>query len=346
MPEASPSLPSAPRQGDPLTVLLYLLMLVVVLAYVLEFVGAKRGWMERVLAHWSSESVPEGVQAIAPPSAFSDLKDLGSIPAPAMAGAADGQQQLYQRLYEEALGKLSVPQVGRQLTLHRANGEVLTGEVREASASHMVLALGEGSQAQTVRLGMVDLASSDWAVAFPENIATMQAVTQMAAMGSVTAPPASGTGASSPPPTGKPHPTSLPEISAVTPASPARATDGYDVTPRASSPELKVAVQEFGQWLEMQQRRMGAALAKQAWASQDDQGRAVLYLRTASAFNGLDATARQQLTETIWRFWAMRCRSHGQIQRNQQAHLVWLAADGDILGGSKPADGSQLWVKP
>ena len=132
-----------------------------------------------------------------------------------------------------------------------------------------------------------------------------------------------------------------PEANAVT--EPPGQLDAYDTTPAPTPDGLQGSVEEMGLWLKTQQERLGAALVTRVFARQQGR-RAVLYLYVSDGFQRLAADRRQQLAESFWRYWSMRCETNRRVRSTKDAQAVLADGEGNIVGGSAPTDGSAIWV--
>ncbi len=145
------------------------------------------------------------------------------------------------------------------------------------------------------------------------------------------------------------------EPTAVAPSPPATARPGpaatrpdgsfrYDTTPRKTPENLLPLLKAFGQWLEMQHRRVGGKIADKIHAKQQGD-RVVLYLRMNPLFSQQDRNVRFGTAEGIVKFWAERCLGAKKIRDLSQAHVVLVDPEGRIVGGSKPENGAAVWVR-
>ncbi len=293
-------------------------------------------------------------------------------------------QQRFQKLYDEALAKLPLPVVGQPYRVRLRAGGFANGTLTQRTRDDFVLEEKHGEQVVRQTLTMMTVAVTEWARFFPENIAEVRAWRQVgadaggtgasASTGSdgagdsgsgptvvsagdlppvaVTPPPVVVTPAPVKPPTPVTPvtpvspPATKPPAAPVTPpaAEPPAAAFAYDPTPAATPPHLASIVAEYGNWLNAQQRRIGGTLVTKIYAK-EDQGCAILYQVMVPGFRRLDRDTRQQLAESFWRFWALRCTTNGKVKSDRQAHLVFVSDTGRIIGGSTPQNAASIWVE-
>lgn len=114
----------------------------------------------------------------------------------------------------------------------------------------------------------------------------------------------------------------------------------YDPDPGPSPAELALPLREIGNWLRVQQERMGATFATRIYGKLSN-SRVVLYLEVNRSYTGLPKDERLQLAETIWRFWAERCLMNRVAASKARIHLV-LVSNGKIVASSKPERGNEI----
>ncbi len=103
------------------------------------------------------------------------------------------------------------------------------------------------------------------------------------------------------------------------------------------------AIQSFGQWLNVQHRKIGGKIAETIYAKQH--GRAVvLYVVSSADYREQSYDTRYGLLQSLWGFWGMRAQLCGNVSDVRNAHLVLLDNNNRIIGGSSAHDGSELWV--
>jgi hypothetical protein len=100
----------------------------------------------------------------------------------------------------------------------------------------------------------------------------------------------------------------------------------------------------YGQWIEMQQRRVGARLCKQLYAK-DQGGNIVMYMVMHPDFIRQKYEVRETCSEMFWSMWSRRCRESGKTRTLQSAHIVLLDSNRRIIGGSRVKKASDVWVK-
>ena len=139
-----------------------------------------------------------------------------------------------------------------------------------------------------------------------------------------------------PPTTARPEIPNLP---------PARGTIAYDPSAGKTPDHLKPPLTGFANWLQVQQRRMGGKIANKIYAKQPDRGRIVLYFQMHDNFLVQDNDWRFQISEGIWRIWALRGVDSGLINGPNHGHVVLVDTNNRIIGGSTPDDASKVWAE-
>ncbi|MEM2915684.1 MAG: hypothetical protein QXH91_09860, partial [Candidatus Bathyarchaeia archaeon] len=118
----------------------------------------------------------------------------------------------------------------------------------------------------------------------------------------------------------------------------------YDPTEAPSPNNIKPIVQEFATWMTYQNRRVGGTIVHKVYAKEENQ-HIILYCVTSKLFQVQDRNLRQQVTESMWRMWVRKC-GESHLQKDERyVHLVLLDDSGNIIGGSKAHNSSDIWVK-
>lgn len=323
------------RGPSPITVFLYLLMLLTLAAAVLEFYGPARGWLEHVAAmarrhrQLNNETEP-------PPTDAFEGSDLPDFPLPTeLGGLTDGGtetespsfERLFKQFYDEELDKLTLPEIGRMYKVRLRGGRSEIGRLLERDERALVLEITNGKTVRSVTYKALQLHPMAQRKFFPETEARTRATYRAQ---HALANPRLQT-----PPENAPAPDAGPDI--------VSQGDIFDVTPGKTPAALRRSTDEFGNWLKRQQKRLDGKLVDRIYAK-GGEGRAVLYLVTVPGFSSIESSIRHQIVEVAWRFWRERCEENGNISAAEKAHLVVLNAKLKVIGGSGRADGSKLWV--
>ncbi len=118
----------------------------------------------------------------------------------------------------------------------------------------------------------------------------------------------------------------------------------FNPKPEESDQSLLPLVQAFADWLEVQHRRVGGSVADKVFAHQQNDA-AILYLVLNPQFLDQDYEARFQFAESLWQFWGFRAREFGVVSSPDDAYIVLLDSNRKPVGGSKPGNGSKVWMK-
>lgn len=358
----APVAPS-PRGADPVVRILFWLLVLVAVGVVLEFKGPYAGWFARLLeknapAKASVKQTVEKKQVPVKPPA----KDI----PPAVVGA-DGtirdvngdktappkteMELLYEKLWHKYLKKMPRPRIGRPCVIRLKDRSVVKGKLAAISPGKIVVRLKFGKMTYPVHL----IAKSSYKKLFPEKIAKMKALKELAAImrrkkqqelaknkgAEEVTPPKERVPGSRPISLSKKTPApAAPDPRELVRASPSpKPTPGSGKTP----PDLVPLVQEYGNWLLYQQRHMGGKLVTRLNADWQD-GNLMVYLTMHTNYLNLDYDSRYSLAEALWKFWSFRCQGAGKVEDVRRAHTVLLDGSGRVIGGSSADSGDDIWV--
>jgi len=324
------------RGPSPITVFLYLLMLLTVAAAALEFYGPTRGWLERVAAMARSRRQLNNATEPPPPDVSEGI-DLPDFPLPAELGNGlmeaeteaepPGFERLFKQFYDEELAKLTLPEIGRAYKVRLPRGRYEIGQLLERDERTLVLEITNGKTVGSVTYKALELHPMAQRKFFPETEARARATYRAQRA------------------LANPRLQTAPESATAPEAGPDIVSQGdiFDVTPGRTPAALRRSRDEFGNWLKRQQKRLNGKFVIRIYAK-GGEGRAVLYLVTVPGFSSIESSIRHQIVEVAWRFWRERCEENGDISAADKAHLVVLNAKLKVIGGSKRQDGSKLWV--
>lgn len=350
-------------------------VLLVACATALQFMGPLRGWCGRVIERLSeavgrergTDASPSSRDALAgttlppPPGRQVGFLDDGTQQerdqpkqppdaTPATEGDSLGKSEL-ERQYEELLAtylkELKSPSIGDKVRFRLRDGSRAEGVLDQVTPGRVALRVKYG--VMTYALHQIHASSLD--KLFPERMAQRLALQELKRLreektadtridSGPTAGPSTVVAAQERAPSVAPQP-AAPSQAPVTPSPSARVR--YDTSAARTPSHLKVTVQAFGRWLEMQHRRVGGRVAQKVHAKQQGQS-VVLYLVMDPLFLAQDYDTRFRLAEGIYQFWAFRCEANGVIQSLADAHIVLLAEGGNIVGGSRPDSSADIWV--
>ncbi|MFO7820859.1 MAG: hypothetical protein R6V56_02195 [Lentisphaeria bacterium] len=344
----------------------HLLLVVVLLGVVgvaLDRVGPYKGWVDRVVAMATDKGDEDADQGVGQQDS---ADDYAGQPEEALEPAAKtDKEQLYENLKQEYLEKLPKPRLGEVYPYRLNSGEVIRGKLKERSDASLKIEVPEGEMV----LPSYALAPQHRDRYFPGSLAKKLALRDIE----------QGVSESSPAPdTAKKAEDSSPSrfTDKVAENDQETGSDTVDellgkrgsgnpgiidaepedlheksgkqvqiaITPPESDPELKPLLEQFGSWMEYQNRRAGISIAEAAYAKQQGQA-CVLYLVLADSFKAQPYDKRFQLAEAFWKFWAFRAQRRGAIDALADAYIVLLDENRNVLGGSKPTDGSEIMVE-
>jgi hypothetical protein len=282
-------------------------------------------------------------------------------------------EEQFDALYKKFLARLKPPEIGKQYTFRLSKGGSVSGVLESLSPGAVSVRMEYGAITYPIHR----IHESSQALLFPQRAAKMAALRELnrvrleaeraearkladaqakaaaaAARDREQAVAAARAEQSLPqtqPPAPEIQPTvqlppspARPDISGLPPA---RGDLNYDPSPGTTPDHLKGPLTAFANWLQVQQRRMGGKLANKVYAKQPDRGRIVLYLQMHENFMVQDYDWRFQISEGMWRIWALRGVDSGLINGPNHGHVVLLGSDGRIIGGSSPEDGSNVWAE-
>lgn len=338
--------PSSPKSGNTGNLFLLLLVLVLGAAVVLQFAGPYRGWAQRVL-HRKGETpvvepgVPPAKSAavdLPPPPPASQLDFLADDGTSPLAIPEKSEYETrYEMLYNRFLEAARKPALGEKCSFHLLDGTLVSGILEELSPGKVVLRLKYGTMTYVIH----QIDPRDLEMLFPARAAQRLA---MAELRKETAPvPDSDTPEakmSEPVATADTAPRVKPAETSVVKAKGLV----YDPTVEKTPERLMKTLSTFAEWLKGQHRRVGGRIADKIHAKQ--QGKAVvLYLHMNPLFLEQDYDTQFRIAEGIAKFWAFRCEATGVLRDLSLAHVVMVAPDGSIMGGSTPQDATAIWVK-
>ncbi len=341
---AAPSQPTpAKRRKHPLAWLLFWLLIAAAAGFVLEVRGPYQGWFRRLLR-------PESALATADAGRLSDAglmpDDMPAVdsplPTPTAADAAPRTdlEMLYDRRYQEILEKLKPAEIGKKYKLRLRNRQTIVGKLIEVSAGQIRLAIEYGTI--TMPLNQVDRAL--YPLFFPERAAKIMALRAVreeikkrrrerkAALAT-----ASGmTGQSPVPDVDSEEPTASNQLREQGPLR-------YDPEPGPTPAHLQSNLEGFGQWLKVQQRRLGVKIIDRVYARESGR-HIVLYINVNDNYLSQGYDWRFQMAESIWKFWSFRCQAEQNLFDLRDVHVVLTTPDLEIIGGSNECDGADIWV--
>lgn len=304
-----------------------------------------------------------------------DVFPAGEFKAAAVQETAETKseaEQQFNELYRKYLARLKSPELGKEYTFRLTKGGSVSGVLEQLSPGAVVVRLEFGAMTYPIHR----IHESSQALLFPQRAAKVAALNELskarlaeeraaaqkraaadasakAAREREAAMAAATQNVADQPPEPAARPTT---VTQTMPPKPARAEIPKDI-PRASgtitydpsagkTPDhLKPPITGFANWLQVQQRRMGGKIANKVYAKQPDRGRAVLYLQMHDNFLAQDYDWRFQISEGIWRIWALRCVDSGLIAGPNHGHVVLIDSNQRIIGGSTPEDGSNVWAE-
>lgn len=255
-------------------------------------------------------------------------------------------QKRFETIYEEVLEVLPKPEPGATYTIRTRDGESLEGRLVEVRPGRLVL------KTQYGKLGVpIDsLHPKEIKRFFPSREATNRALEILAfreqrkTANSETQPPDDAPETAS----AKPDSATRDPVNAETPNQKSSRSSNssvkFDPTPEESDASIQPLVKAFADWLEVQHRRIGGKVANKVFAHQQN-GAAILYLVVHPKFMDQDYEMRFQFAESLWQFWGFRAREFGAVSSPDDAYIVFLDSNRNPVGGSKPGNGSKVWMK-
>ncbi len=270
----------------------------------------------------------------------------------------------YERLVAEYLSQLSPPRIGKEYEIRLRNGSTVRGRLEEINPGRIVLRVPYGTIAYAVN----ELKHSSLRKLFPLRAAQLRALREVQRLQRSRANEAEKEAVALPVAdenipqeavedrthleTKQPEFAETEEIQdEVREEEPETASlespapeNFYDATPSHTPAHLKDTIVAFGGWLEYQHRRIGGKLADRIFAKQQQQN-VVLYIILNPAFMAQDYDLRFQLTEALWKFWSFRCEGAGVIRDLNDAHVVLVSQQNELVGGSTPGNAADIWVK-
>jgi hypothetical protein len=283
----------------------------------------------------------------------------------AVAPEKTALEKEYDEIYARHIGRFTRPALGQKVEVKFWDGNTLEGKLIGLTSASATLEIQYG----TITCPVQRVHPSMYPVLFPEQAARQVALQELsqrhappqpvAAAVAPTVAVAEPDGGRPPAPVGEPAgPVADPGDPGETVAggpgepepdpAPARVTAAaairYDPAPAKTPEPLRAAITAFGQWLNVQHRRVGGRIGQRIYAKQQGHA-AVLYMVVDPSFTEQTYDIRYQIAEGIWQFWGLRCETAGNVRDPRDAHLVMIDDKGRILGGSTPDDGARIWVE-
>ena len=316
-----------PGSGRKQAFLILCTAVTVAMGWFLNRSGPLAGWADRLLGRSPKEQVmqPAADPPATPPE---NVPADQSIPQPEPP-RTDPLEQRYRELVETFLDDRHRPETGSSTTLHLVDGGTVTGSLQDIKPGRIVLKLDYGVMTYPIhRVHPKDLDRL-----FPERKAARKAMAalqrELKHARKDTAAPAPRAPATEK--TREPTPQHNRELR-------------YDPRRAATPDVLRPPLKAFAAWLEMQHRRVGGKIADGLFAKSHGQA-VVLYVRLNRGFFEQDYDTRFATAEATQRIWAIRCAAAGVVNRLTDAHVVLLAPDGSITGGSTPEDAAAVWIR-
>ena len=250
-------------------------------------------------------------------------------------------EKQFRNIYEEVLDVLPKPKPGSVYTVRTRDGERLKARLIEVRPGRMVM------ETQYGRIGVpIDsLHPKEIKRFFPTREAKSRALEILAFREQrKNAKPETPTEGDSPEmASATPEPNNFPVPNRPPPRS-SNSTVRFDPTPEESDSSLLPLVQAFADWLEVQHRRIGGKVANKVFAHKQN-GAAILYLVVDPQFLAQDYGMRFQFAESLWQFWGFRAHEFGAVSSPDNGYIVFLDSNRKPIGGSKPGNGSNVWMK-
>ena len=117
----------------------------------------------------------------------------------------------------------------------------------------------------------------------------------------------------------------------------------YDISYSKSPVALKGPIQDFQNWIGIQQRRQGIPIVSKMWAKQYSNA-VVLHMEVSDMFMRAKKNWRAQVTDSFRRIWFDKLSEHKKLNSSNMAHLV-LVNKNRIVGGTKVNNTRNSWVK-
>lgn len=300
-----------------------------------NFVGPAKGWIQQLTE--GEKTVEKKVVKPAPkPVEPSKPVEPAKVakPEPPKQKEKSEVKQLYDKLFAKYRKKYPDPKKGGKYTVYLKSGKKVTGKLKDFSDGKVVIQ--KTGVTVTYRIDMCHQKS--YPKLFPQKAAKILALKELkkilderaAAEEAKIAP--------------NEYKVEDPKISASVTRGGSSKTFAYDPAPADTPSRLKKPLVSFGDWVKVQQRRVGGKLGEKIYAKK--QGRnVVLYVQTSKLFQQQDYDVRFTVAEGMWQIWGFKCLDYGAARATSQTHLVLLDHKNRIIGGSTKDDSSNIWVK-
>ncbi len=280
-------------------------------------------------------------------------------PQPAPPEKVD-YRKLFDQYMAEELAKLKKPKPGRVYTVPTTKYDIMIGKAPTYKGVLMVIGndrvvMRRNDNGQSVTITPDMISPKMQAILFPRIVARRRAVARLDKIMGPKEPqtvaktdPEKNTGGGPDTVTQTPPKDLLPKPPETDNGNGSKKNYGYlkeyDPTKAKTPRHLGGAVKEYGQWIEMQQRRVGGRIATELYAKQHG-SQVVLYMVVHPTFAHQKHDLREVTTEMMWNMWSRKCRESGRVSSLQRAHLVLLDRNRRVIGGSKVKRASDIWVK-
>lgn len=325
--------------GKASIIIIIIILLVIGVMVLSNFFGPGKGWIDELVKGKAKEEkvvepapIPEP-QKPAPPVKEVVIEEPGK-PEPEKKEEKSEIQKLYDSLFEKYRQKFPDPEIGKTYDVYLNSGTV-QGKLKEFSDGKIVIQ----KTGVTVTYRIDTVSKKSYPQLFPKKAAKILALKEMKKIlddraaaektaekeQEYTVVENKASGSAMPSPQGS-------------------ANFAYEPESQPTPDRLKKPLAAFGEWIKVQQRRVGGKMGEKIYAKQ--QGRnVVLYMETSNLFRKQDYDTRFTCAEGMWQIWGFKCLDYGVARATSQTHIVLLDNNNKIIGGSTKDDSSNIWVK-
>lgn len=304
-----------------------------------NFLGPAKGWLQKL----TEKKIPqeEVVKPVGPvktePETIVEVKPEIKTPEqkPEIKEPEFSVKKIYDDLFDKYRKKFPDPTKGETYTVYLKSGKKLSGKLKDFSDGKVVIQ--RPGVTATYRLDICHQRS--YPKLFPKKATKVMALKELKKILDEREAAKAAELAKKNPPEVATKKISTSTVEKIPPKPFA-----YDPSPADTPGFLKKPLTAFGDWVMVQQRRIGGKIGEKIYAKKQPPN-VVLYVKTSKLFRQQDYDVRFTVAEGMWQIWGFKCLDYGAANATSQTHLVLLDNNNRIIGGSTKNDASNIWVK-
>lgn len=319
-------------------VIIFIFIIIVAGVVASNFVGPGKGWLQKFVQGEPKEektvkTAPQSEKPVEKPKVVETKPEVKKA-EPEKKAEKSEVQKLYDELFAKYRKKYPDPEKGKKYTVYLKSGIKLSGKLKDFSDGRVVIQ--KPGVTATYRLDVCSKKS--YPKLFPKKAAKILALRDLKKILDERAAAEEAKLAQ------QEYMVEGGKVAASNMRGSSSKPFSYDPEPGNTPLRLKKPLQAFGDWVMVQQRRIGGKIADKIYAKQQGSN-VVLYVQTSKLFRQQDYDVRFTVTEGMWQIWGFKCLDYGAARATGQTHVVLLDKKQKIIGGSTKKDSSNIWVK-